>query len=352
MDRDRVLEDRAMSATVFRVERFASGDGATEAFAELGQRVNGAPDGDPIPADGECWIALRAGEPIARLSTSLATDLREAPGVSGLIGHYEAVDTLAGSVLLRNAAEELVQNGARRVLGPINGSTWHRYRLALPALAGDPPFHPPVFLSEPRNPPEYVAQFESVGFKPLAFYESRIESPILTGGDDLRQTWTRLGRHGYTLRTLDASRFDEEMRAFWELSLVCFADNAFYSPIGFEEFLSLYQPLRSRIDPDLVLLVHDAGRHLVGYMLGYADALSDTGRGPTRVVAKTVAVSPDARGRGLGAALMMELRARAAKKGFTAAIDALIHLSNVSRRISMKLRTRVFRRYALYQWTP
>ena len=131
-----------------------------------------------------------------------------------------------------------------------------------------------------------------------------------------------------------------------------FADNPFYSPVGFEEFSSLYLPLRSRIDPELVLLAHDPEGRLIGFMLGFADALSDVGAGPTRMVSKTLAVAPEARGRGLGGFLMAELRARAAKKGYEGAIDALIHLSNLSRRISQKFGTRVFRRYALYQWTP
>lgn len=341
-----------MSTTALRIERFPASEPAPKPFAALGERMNGVPDSDPVPEEGERWLALRGDDAVARLSTSTATDLREAPGVSGLVGHYEAADPLAGSVLLTGACDALVEQGVRRVIGPINGNTWRRYRLALPGLAGDPVFTPSTFFSEPRNPPEYPVEFETVRFKPLAYYESRIESPIVPDDAARREAWERLQRHGTVVRSLDLSRFDDELRLLWELSLASFADNAFYTPIEFDEFAALYKPMRKHIDADLVLLAHDPEGRLVGFMLGFPDLMSDLGKGPTRLVVKTLAVAPEWRGRGLGGFLMAELRARAARKGYQAAIDALIHLSNLSRRISQKFGTKVFRRYALYQWTP
>lgn len=341
-----------MSTTALRIERLPASEPAPKPFAALGERMNGGPDTDPVPETGERWMALRGDDAVARLTTATAADLRDAPGVSGLIGHYEASDPLAGSVLLSRACDAFIEQGVRRVIGPINGTTWRRYRFALPPLPGDPVFSPATFLSEPRNPPEYPREFETVKFKPLAYYESRIESPIVPNDDLRREAWERLERLGYEVRSLDASRFENELRELWELSLVSFADNAFYAPIAFEDFASLYRPMRKLIDPDLVLRAYDPDGKLVGFMLGFPDLMSDLGKGPTRLVVKTLAVAPDARSRGLGGFLMAELRARGARKGYQAAIDALIHLSNHSRRISQRFRTRVFRRYALYQWTP
>ncbi len=57
------------------------------------------------------------------------------------------------------------------------------------------------------------------------------------------------------------------------------------------------------------------------------------------------------RGLGLGAYLTDEVRQIAHEKGYSAVNHALMHVSNDSRRISRHT-AQVFRRYALYQWTP
>ncbi len=66
---------------------------------------------------------------------------------------------------------------------------------------------------------------------------------------------------------------------------------------------------------------------------------------------KTLATAPELRGLGLGAYLTDEVRRISLEKGFGAVIHALMHVTNDSRKISRHTAS-VFRRYALYQWTP
>jgi GNAT superfamily N-acetyltransferase len=65
------------------------------------------------------------------------------------------------------------------------------------------------------------------------------------------------------------------------------------------------------------------------------------------VVLKTVAVHPSFRGIGLGGALMDLVQRSARRMGFRRAVHALIHETNVSRRISDGY-ARTVRRYALF----
>ena len=100
-------------------------------------------------SDAEWAIAFDADRPVARLATYVRHDLVGAPGQSGIIGHYAATDADAAVELLRDATRRLLAAGARRVLGPMNGTTWGRYRFALvepPGETGDRPF-----LGEPVN---------------------------------------------------------------------------------------------------------------------------------------------------------------------------------------------------------
>lgn len=344
------MGSNAVSAP-WRIERTAPGNPAPEGFETLGVRVGGRADTDPC-ADTTRWVAYRAGEPAARLSTQVADGLHGVRGRIGLVGHYDALEAEAGVSLLRAAREELAAAGVARVLGPMNGSTWRRYRLALPAEPGDPTFDPPVFLGEPRNPFEYPSHFEVAGFTVAARYESRIEPAVRVDAAAPGDSEARLAAAGIRTRALDPTRFEEEIRALFDLSLEAFANNLYYTPIAFEEFRAMYEAVRPILDPSLVLLAEDASGRLVGYMFGYPDPLSDRGAGPARAVAKTVAVSPAARRVGVGAALLDALCVAAARRGIGSMIHALMYVENPSMRMSARHESLIFRRYALYQWTP
>lgn len=315
------------------------------AFAAVRERVGYARPDEPVPAGARRYVARRGEEAVARLATLAADDLVGAPGRSALVGWYDAADREAGVALLRAAVRTM--DDAPRVLGPMNGSTWGRYRLALPSnLHADPPF-----LSEPANPPEYVDHFREAGFRVAAEYESAIVEDLSAGDERAPEFAARLAARGGEMRTLDADRFDEELESIHRLSVEAFAGNRFYAPIGLDEFRARYLPLRPILDPDLVRLAVGTDGALLGFVFAFPDLLSiDAGR-PTRVVLKTLATAPAARGLGLGSLLTDEVRRVAHEKGYRAVVHALMEAGNASVRIS-RHSARVFRRYALFAWTP
>ncbi|MEZ5869831.1 MAG: hypothetical protein R3D46_15990 [Defluviimonas denitrificans] len=54
------------------------------------------------------------------------------------IGDFRCDDAEAGAALLRQICAELAGRGVTRVLGPMNGDTWHSYRLVIES-DGTPP---------------------------------------------------------------------------------------------------------------------------------------------------------------------------------------------------------------------
>lgn len=316
------------------------------AFAAVRERAGYGTADEPVPAAARCRIGWRGGEAVARLALLPADALASAPGRSELIGWYEATDRAAGVALLRAATREIA-DGARRILGPMNGSTWGRYRLALPSdLAADPPF-----LSEPVNPPEYADDFREAGFGVVAEYESRVVEDLSAGDARAAEYAARLAARGALVRPLDVDRFDEELDAVHRLSLEAFAQNRLYAPIPLDDFRLRYQPMRPILDPELVRLAFDADGGLLGFVFAFPDPLSADGGRPTRVVLKTLATAPAARGLGLGTLLTDEVRRIAHEKGYRAVIHALMEAGNASARIS-RHSARVFRRYVLFGWAP
>lgn len=348
-----------------RIERFTAPNPRMGDFAAVREAiVYPAPD-DEVPAGAECLVAYDAGRPVARLAMAMAPELHGAPGPSGMVGWYEALDGAAGALLLARAGEMLAERGATRVLGPMNGSTWKRYRLALPPGPGEPT--PTPFLTEPVNPPDYPAHFLAAGYAVAAEYESRAaplapDAPAAAPGPSAAPL-----PDGIRIQPLDPARFDDALREIFDLSAAAFADNLFYSPIGFAEFAAAYLRVKPLLDPELVRLARGADGRLLAFVFAFPDpfdrvpdairAAPARSGGATRprglrVVLKTLATAPEARGLGLGGRLSAEVHRVARERGAPSVVHALMQVDNASTHISGRLRGEPFRRYALYEWTP
>lgn len=346
-----------------RIESFTAGGPRAGDFAAVREAmVYPAPD-DEVAAGAECLVAYDAGRPVARLAMQTAPELYGAPGPSGLVGWYEALDGEAGTALLARARETLAERGAARVLGPMNGSTWKRYRLALPPEPGDPA--PTPFLSEPVNPPEYPAHFLAAGYTVAAEYESR--AAHRPAGESYGPVTGARGADGIRTGPLDPARFDDTLREIYELSLRAFAENLYYTPIAFAEFAAAYLKIRPLLDPELVRLARGADGRLLAFVFAFPDPFDrvpdlpfataeDAGDEPEprglRVVLKTLATDPEARGLGLGGRLSEEVHHVAFERRAPSVIHALMQVDNSSTHISGRLHGEPFRRYALFGWTP
>jgi L-amino acid N-acyltransferase YncA len=315
-----------------QVTSFAPGAPLPEAFAAL-HRAQGYQQKDEALWPGaEAALALRDRAPVGRLSLALAPSLRGLERKAGVLGHYEAMDAEAGAALLSHGLARLKALGAEVAIGPLNGSTWHRYRLALPGAAGLP------FPGEPENQARYAQDFSTAGFSVLEHYESRSIDLRESSGeasvpDKVKRRWQ--GRS----RALRLDRYDEELEAIYRLSVQAFDSAVLYTPVSRDEFLALYRPLKALYDPELVRLVEDERGELLGYMVSYPHQ--------GRVILKTLACRADARGSGLAAWLIVESQALGRAKGCQQAIHALMHVDNRSASISRRW-SEPFRRYALY----
>jgi L-amino acid N-acyltransferase YncA len=316
-----------------------------EHLAGFGE-VEGAPRTDPEAffrqgADAT-WLLGEAGQAQARCSlwwTSAPT----LPGHRlGLVGHYAARDQAAGARLLGHACAELAGRGCTLAVGPMDGSTWRRYRLLVER--GEEP----VFLLEPDNPDAWPGHFRAAGFDVLAGYFSALSEDLAYEDPRAGAAATRLLRRGVRVRALEPARTAEDLRRIYAVSLASFPDNFLYTPLGEDEFLEMYRPLLPRVPPDLVLLAEDGGTPL-GFVFGYPDALrAARGAAVDTVVLKTLARVPGRAWAGLGTLLVAEFIRRARALGFRRVIHALMHDSNASRNLSAQWRSRTIRRYALF----
>lgn len=266
----------------------------------------------------------------------------------GCLGHYAAATRAAASVLLQHATARLQRVGCTVAIAPIDGSTFRNYRFVTQrnieeGIDGHP--HPPFFL-EPDNPESWPNDLHDAGFTPMAEYVSA--RTWLTGPDErLDGLVAQAAAKGVHIRPFDPSCFKSELARLYPVIMQSFQSNLLFAPIPQGEFVELYAPMRTLLQPDLVLLAERQG-DLVGFLFALPDvAQAQRGEKIDTVIFKTLAVLPEMAGMGIGSLLAAQAHTNAHAMGYRFAIHALMHHDNRSRNISAHYAAPM-RRYALF----
>jgi len=251
---------------------------------------------------------------------------------SGALGHFEATSAAAAERLLASAEDTLREAGCAKATGPMDGDTWHRYRL-ITGSSGRKPFQ-----LEPHNPPEWPGYFDAAGWSVAARYTSSEICLAEAKPRDLSRIEQRLA---VKIRPLKTGDYRGELRKIHDVSVISFKDNFLYTAISFEEFDAMYSKVEALLVPDLSLIAEDADGRACGFVFALPDG--------DDLIVKTLAVLPERRFAGLGSLLVEQVHQAAATMGFTYAIHALQHQKNSSLRISSRHDAKVFREYTLYE---
>lgn len=258
---------------------------------------------------------------------------RAAPSWDGLrtaaIGGFRCADPASGAALLAGASERLGAEGFEALIGPMDGDTWHSYRLVTES-DGSPPF-----LMEPVSSPHDKDAFLACGFTPVSAYVSTRMALEHATGDS-----APVRIDGVAVCAWDGENAERLLAGLFEMSSASFAANRFFKPISRAAFLALYAPLLPAVDPRLVLFAKD-GERMVGFLFGLPNLAE--GARPKTAIVKTYA----SRRRGVGHLLLDTFHRTARDLGFTQTIHALMHEDNVSLDRSRRHSAEVFRRYAL-----
>jgi len=240
----------------------------------------------------------------------------------GYIGCFEMPDKDCGKLQLEEYVSQLKSVGHKRIIAPIDGDTWHTYRL-VSWSSGES-----AFPLEPQNPLWYNEVYGEVGFKPFQKYRSdKFDlghiKPLFANDPSLR------------LRNFH----EDDLRLIYDISLQGFNDNLLYSDITFENFKMLYSPLLPMIDRELVIVAEAEGSP-VGFMFSFAAG--------ENLILKSMAVLPEFRSSGIGAKMMNHVLLAGQRKGLKTAIAALIADGNNSHKIISRYGSKKIREYTLY----
>lgn len=305
------------------------------------------------------FVAERDGVTVARLLARKSPLHRHAHGSEqGLIGYFEALDDEGATRALFAAAEEFLrQQSCRSIIGPMDGDTWHRYRVNVG------PFDTPPFLLEPWNPPYYERLWRAAGFSELERYSSKRIGDIAPLLPKLKGKLDAAIAAGYRFEAMDRRAMCRELERVYALSLEIFRDNFMYSQISRDEFLAMYDGAERLLEDDSSwFCVAPDGRD-AGFIFAYPDryaAVQLARRGVfgklrallhwnnvTAVNHKTLGVLPAHRRSGTGGALLYCAYDAALQRGWRIANHCLMRDDNPSQKMDAG-EGHVFRRYVLY----
>jgi len=260
---------------------------------------------------------------------------------NGLIGHFYAETAEDAAEVLKQAEALLLQQGCQKAIGPMNGNTWKPYRFV--SWSDD---SPPFFM-EPQNPIEWPAYWQDAGFSPFYEYISSVTDKLEMSDPRLPRTKERLQKNGIKWRSIERYCFEEDLRKVFKLSLETFSNNILYTPISEAIFLKQYLPYADKVDTDLTMIATDENDDCCGFVFAIPDYQQlKRDEKLSRIIVKTLAVSGKRRSVGLGSVLVEKVQKKAAEKGFTESIHALMYSQNASANIGKFSRT--MRRYTIY----
>ena len=286
------------------------------------------------------YIVLEEDKVCGRAAVMVNPSLRDETDLPyGQIGFFECLNDPAIANCLINASFMWFRSNlpvVKTILAPIEFDTWHAYRLRTRG------FDQPSFLMEPYNPSYYPDLFSALNFTPVSHYVTKTVDDL----SNLPAAWEPYHRNvlaqGYSFRSINPARLEEEMTLIYHLSLDIFHENLLFVNITEDEFHALYAGIAGKIDPDLLIFVLDPNGDPVGFSFIVPDHHQ-----PGLANIKTMGILPSEKRKGVGAALTYETYQRLRAKGFFRVNHCLMRAGNRADQFDRGL-AEITREYALY----
>jgi hypothetical protein len=293
------------------------------------------------PYEYSLYLARKGGEVVGRMATYVNPGIKDPRGIPyGQIGLFESVQDYGVFSGMLDYAKGTFK-GINDILFPFFLSTWHNYR-----FMAEQDFY---FFFETPDKKYYLDFARGYGVKQTYRYVSFLSEGTGPTLEDTVRKYNRAVRDGFTFRDLDKTKFEEEMKIVYSLSLKSFADNHFYTDITYDEFRDMYLKSKRIIDSRMFTIAI-YGNEPVGFSFAVPDFTPYFIRydvtsllsmfmwlfkrkGLKGLIYKTAAILPEYRNRGLVSAMIYRQAVFARKMGYENLIGALSYAENYSPRV-------------------
>lgn len=275
----------------------------------------------------------------------LITFIHKSEPETAYIGWFDSDNNeLTGTGLLLDVADKLKEKNCKRIIGPINGSTWGKYRFNLSSDS-------PILPGEPFQPNYYPIFWKNAGFENHHNYVTEILPRDLVKpmqADDLKNILAKNNIEALALTKDLANDYAEKLQTFYN---ECFVDNPLFRPIDKATYLTISKQSLSYLKEDYSFLIIDQEKNPIGIFIS-VNNLPDAHDFKDTLLIKTLAVRKDYRNIQLGTTVINYIHYKAYQNGYQKIIHALMYDNNISSKKGQeKFNTQVIRNYSLMSKT-
>lgn len=198
----------------------------------------------------QAWIARRGQAVVGRVTAQVDALHRERHGVA--TGHFGMLDAIDDpevfGALISTAEGWLKERGAHIITGPFGLNINQESGILVDG------FDTPPCALMTHNPPYYGERLQSLGYRPvidlLAYW---MQTGELNFPAPLKKMMDR-ERGRVRIRTLDRSKFEQEMQTLREIFNDAWANNWGYVPFTKKEFADMGAQLKLLVPDDLIYI--------------------------------------------------------------------------------------------------
>ncbi|MCL1922607.1 MAG: hypothetical protein FWG15_01840 [Propionibacteriaceae bacterium] len=206
------------------------------------------------------FVVHRGGQAAGRCAITTYPDSDVA-----YLGFFEAEDDTIAHELLSWAETTARGLSRERMIGPVDGSFWLRYRMKVDHF--DVPY-----AFEPYNQPGYHSWWTAFGYSTVhryssSFYPQITDKDLDAGADQLVAVMTQ---QGYRVESLRLADWDQLLPQIYSLVMELYSTFPVFNTITFEAFAQLFGPLRTICDPHLITVAWQEDT-LVGFSIVLPD---------------------------------------------------------------------------------
>ena len=230
----------------------------------LERKIHLSPKHNPYfqHAKSQAWLAWRGDVAVGRISAQIdQLHLAQHHDATGFFGMLDAEDNQETFAALITTAEQwLAEQGMRRVRGPFNLSINEETGLLIDGFAD-----PPVFMMS-HALPYYRERIEQCGYHKAADTLAYLIKPNFVA-PPVMQRLLKMASERVTVRTLDRSRFDEEIMLLRDIFNDAWSENWGFVPFTEAEFKELGQNLKFLLHDEYIQIAEVDGE-AAGFIIG------------------------------------------------------------------------------------
>ena len=230
----------------------------------LERKIHLSPKHNPYfqHAKSQSWLAWRGDVAVGRISAQVdQMHLAQHHDATGFFGMLDAEDNQETfGALIITAEQWLAEQGMRRVRGPFNLSINEETGLLIDGFAD-----PPVFMMS-HALPYYRERIEQCGYHKAADTLAYLINPNFVA-PPVMQRLLKMASERVTVRTLDRSRFDDEIMLLRDIFNDAWSQNWGFVPFTEAEFKALGQNLKFLLHDEYIQIAEVDGE-AAGFIIG------------------------------------------------------------------------------------